>query len=218
LRTGERCFAAAARLSGCSRRFSIQSTSTFLPVRSARRPAGAYVATALADGRVLVTGGVHDGEILRLAEIFDPTTGEFRPTGDMVVPRQKHAMARLPDGKVLVVGGSSGSRRESYTGTEIYDPSTGDFSPGPDMHWARHKLRDAVATLPSGSLLVAGGAARLEIFDVTSGTFMPVDGELSGLREFATANVLPSGEVLVLGGYDEQIRPSSSAWLASTGR
>jgi hypothetical protein len=30
---------------------------------------------------------------------------------------------------------------------------------------------------------------------------------------FATATVLPSGQVLVLGGYDERTRSNANAWL-----
>ncbi len=36
---------------------------------------------------------------------------------------------------------------------------------------------------------------------------------MSGPQEFATASLLDNGEILVLGGYDEQIRTSASAWL-----
>ena len=193
------------------------ATSTFSPVS----PMGTnhYLATRLADGRVLVTGGQNaQGEILRSAEIFDPTTGEFQPTGNMAVPRVKHAAALLTDGRVLIIGGSdTRGYRARFTSTEVYDPATGKFSPGPQMRRGRHKLRDAVAVLPSGAIVVAGGAERPEIFDPVARVFVPVEGELNGPQMFATATLLHSGEVLVLGGYDDSIRPSASAWLTRTG-
>jgi hypothetical protein len=192
------------------------SSSGFSSVASMSVPRIGHVAVSLADGRVLIIGGrqARRGEILRTAEIFDPATGQFHPTGDMSSPRHKHAAALLPDGRVLVLGGSDArDQRGRYRSTEIYDPKTGKFTDGQDMRWPRFKLRDAVAVLPSGAVLVAGGATQLELYDPGSQAFVPVQGELSGPREFATASLLPSGEVLVLGGYDEQIRTSASAWL-----
>jgi hypothetical protein len=166
----------------------------------------------------LVAGGLRaKGEILRSAEIFDPATGEFRPTGNMTVPRYKHAAAVLRDGRVLIVGGSDG-KRERISSTEVFDPATGQFSPGPSLRWPRYKISNAVAVLPSGAVLVAGGAVRLELWDPPRGDFVAVEGQLEGLQEFATASILPTGEVLVLGGYDEQIRSSSSAWLVRPAR
>ncbi len=192
------------------------SSSSFSSTASMSVPRIGHVAVSLADGRVLIIGGrqARRGEILRTAEIFDPSTRQFRTTGDMSSPRHKHAAALMPDGRVLVLGGSDPrDKRGRYRSTEIYDPKTGKFTDGPDMRWPRFKLPDAVAVLPSGAVLVAGGAAQLELFDLGSQNFVLVQGQLSGPREFATASLLPSGEVLALGGYDEQIRTSASAWL-----
>jgi hypothetical protein len=179
-------------------------------------PRVGHVAISLTDGKILIVGGrrARRGEILSTAEVFDPATGQFQPTGDMSSPRHKHAAALLPDGRVLVLGGSDArDDRGRYRSTEIYDPRTGTFSNGPDMRWPRFKMPDAVAVLPSGAVLAAGGATRLELLDPASQAFVPVQGQLSGPREFATASLLPNGDVLVLGGYDEQIRTSASAWL-----
>lgn len=179
-----------------------------------------YLATRLADGRVLMTGGQDaQGEILASAEIFDPATGESVPTGSMAVARVKHAAALLPDGRVLIIGGSdTRGYAARFASTEIYDPATGEFALGPAMQWGRHKIRDAVAALSSGAVLVAGGALRPELYDPADGVFVPVDGELSGPQMFATATRLASGEVLVLGGYDDRTLPSARAWLVGSGR
>lgn len=196
------------------------ATSTVSAVGPMGTPRTAHAAVALADGRVLVVGGHRSrGEVLRSAELFDPATGKFTPTGEMSVPRHKLAAVRLPDGKVLVVGGSDArDHRGRHTGTEIYDPATGKFTPGPEMRWARHKLTDAVAVLPSGAVLVAGGAARPELFDPSARAILPVEGELDGAQMFATATLLRTGGVLVLGGYDERVRSSAGAWLVLPAR
>ncbi len=194
------------------------ATSRFETLNAMQTPRSFHVGVLLADGRVLIAGGLRaKGEVLRSAEIFDPATGEFRPTGNMTVPRYKHAAAVLRDGRVLIVGGSDGKRERLFS-TEIFDPTTERFSPGPRLRWPRYKLPDAVAVLPSGAVLVAGGAVRLELWDPSKRDFVALEGQLEGLQDFATASVLPTGEVLVLGGYDEDIRSSSSAWLVRPAR
>lgn len=195
-------------------------TSTFSAVSPMLAPRMSHVAVPLSDGRVLIAGGHRArGEVLRSAEIFDPATGKFRPTGDMLAPRHKHAAALLGDGRVLLAGGSSARDYEGrYRTTEIYDPATDEFSPGPAMRLARHKIRDAVVVLPSGRVMVAGGATRPEIYDPAERAFVPVAESLSGPPMFATATLLSTGDVLVLGGYDDRIQSSASAWLVRLSR
>ena len=103
--------------------------------------------------------------------------------------------------------------RGRYASSELYDPRTGTFTAGPNLRSARHKIQDAVVALPSGAVLVAGGAAQPELWDPADQVFVPVDGELSGAQMFASVTWLVTGDVLVLGGYDERTRPSANAWL-----
>ena len=94
-------------------------STTPRPARSAR-PArmaaarGLHTATLLVDGRVLIAGGgpaswnsrVWYGQFLASAELYDPTTGTFSPTGSMATPREDHTATRLADGRVLIAGGN----------------------------------------------------------------------------------------------------------------
>lgn len=196
------------------------ATGNFSAVGSMRTPRAYTVATALADGRVLVTGGHRaPGEVVGSAEIFDPATGDFHPAGEMLTPRTKHAAVLLDDGRVLVIGGSQErDDRGRLASTELYDPETGGFSPGPEMRSPRHKIPDAALVLPSGGVLVGGGAAGPEVWHPAESEFLPIRGRLEGLHEFATATLLPTGEVLVLGGYHAQVRSSASAWLIRPSR
>jgi hypothetical protein len=192
------------------------STGVFSAVGPMEEPRGMLVATPLEDGRVLVTGGHGPGGKLRSTEIFDPRAGAFEPAGNMSLPRDRHAAVRLADGRVLMIGGQRpGEPGGRYASTEVYDPATGEFLAGPSMRWERQKIIDAVALLPSGTVVVAGGARQPEIWRPGEPEFTPVGGEeMAGRHEFATATLLGSGDVLVLGGYG--VRPaerSASAWL-----
>jgi hypothetical protein len=64
-----------------------------------------HTATLLRDGRVLIVGGRGE-KVNAVAEIFDPKTLRFTPTGSLRTARYKHTAGLLPDGRVLVAGGS----------------------------------------------------------------------------------------------------------------
>jgi hypothetical protein len=69
---------------------------------------------------VLVTGGVTGGANNSTAEVYDPATGTWSAAGSMATGRSEHTLTRLPNGKVLAVGGSSGSG--AYNSTDLYTP------------------------------------------------------------------------------------------------
>jgi hypothetical protein len=177
-------------------------------------PRTSHTATVLRDGRVLIVGGQRGRDAaLSSAEIFDPVQGVSRPTGGLSVPRLKHAAVLLADGRVLIVGGSSTNVQAQDT-TEIYDPATRRFSMGPTMSAVRYKIPDAVAVLPTGTVVVAGGASRAEHWSPGEPGFTSwPDATSEGSMAFATATALRNGGVLVLGGYNERTQPSSAAIL-----
>ena len=82
----------------------------------------------LADGRVLVAGG-HDSNMVDLAELYDPGSGEWSATGGMVEARYGHTATLLPDGRVLVAGGFGGGLDAGglnlVKAAELYDPGGG---------------------------------------------------------------------------------------------
>jgi galactose oxidase-like protein/Kelch motif protein len=81
-----------------------------------------HAASVLADGSVLITGGSDERDwenVYRSAEIFDAAKKEFRPLGDMNSAHFKHYSLALPDGRIVVIGGSNS--------VEIYDPAVRRF-------------------------------------------------------------------------------------------
>ena len=66
------------------------------------------------------SGGARMSAPLASAEVFDPTTGKFAPTGSMETPRYIHTATRLNSGEVLVTGGSSDLLFTALKSAELY--------------------------------------------------------------------------------------------------
>lgn len=73
-----------------------------------RTPADFKTATLLKNGKVLVTGGRGlSYSAIADADLYDPATGTFSATGNMVLPRAGHVATLLPNGNVLITGSAS---------------------------------------------------------------------------------------------------------------
>ena len=197
------------------------SKGTFTLTGSMTTARESHTVTLLKSGKVLIAGGHKDRReamtVYSSAEIYDPGRGIFSATGSMTSIRHKHAAALLPDGTVLIVGGSD--KRDwqgKYASAEIYNSTEGTFRAIGDMNLARFKLAHAVVSLRDGRILIAGGGEHLELYDPAVNTFHVVRGRTDTARFFSAATLLQDGRVLITGGYDNHIEASAKAWIYKT--
>jgi hypothetical protein len=185
-------------------------------------PRSGQSATLLPDGKVLIAGGMRrNQDFYKSAELYDPATGKFQPTGDMAEQRVGHLAVLLRSGKVLVAGGWSG--QNGTDSAELYDPATGRFSMIARM--TARRGRPSATMLANGDVLITGGAdhdgpggtlASAEIFRAATLTFQPT-GAMHHARVGQTATLLNNGKVLIAGGKGESLTASAELYDPRTG-
>ncbi|HZS07633.1 MAG TPA: kelch repeat-containing protein [Blastocatellia bacterium] len=167
-------------------------------------PRSAHTATLLADGRVLLAGGmvsVRGDEVATAStEIYDPRTGTLREGGRLTVPRAGHTATLLKDGNVLITGGGSG--QENLSSAELYRVAAGDSVPVGPMRVPRE--RHAATMLADGRVLVTGGTIvspsdESEIYDPDGRAFL-AGPRMQARRAAHSATLLADGRVLIAGG------------------
>src|ERR1022692_332274 len=208
------------------------SNGSFAPTGSMAAVRGGHTANLLTNGKVLIAGGDNmeedvlpfflvDGSVT--AEVYDPATGLFTSTGNMVTPRVGQTATLLANGDVLIAGGWSASQNTSIAAAELYHPATGAFTPTGSMTSPR--TGHTATLLPDGKVLIAGGAHdrtladsdSAEIYDPATGSFLAT-GSMAVKRCSHTATLLPNGTVLFAGGgsvVTEIYDPSTGSFVLS---
>jgi hypothetical protein len=201
---------------------SFQATAS-APITPRRAHTATYIPSI---GKVLITGGsASTGGSTQLAELYDPSTDSFSPTGAMNYDRRNHTATLVIIGgqeKVLITGGWSNSVANTTGGygaithsIEVYDPVTQSFAmpsksgTSTSSTWLTTNRQLHQATLLSnGNVLFTGGLTSgynptnaAEVFDPATMRFTRV-GNMSVPRILHTANTtaVGTGKVLVAGG------------------
>lgn len=182
------------------------STGTFHLTASLIHARSSYSVTMLTNGKVLIAGGAYQWRTptptLLSAELFDPVTGSFAETGSLGEMRFDPSTTILPNGKVLLFGGSY----LSTSGAEIYDQVSGTFLTITSGNVELNIVRASCTVLSSGKVLLAGGKnssgsdlGSAIIFDPSLGSFS-VTGAMINSRSGHPATLLENGKVLITGG------------------
>jgi len=141
------------------------ASGTFSSVGSMAQTHEGGTATRLANGSVVVIGGVggpydengpHAG-LNPVAELFNPSTNQFSSTGAMAFPRRAHFATLRSDGTVLVTFGLHPLVATNMP-AEVYDPVSGAFHPGARGASSRiSTLDDEAIPVAPGAVLILGG-------------------------------------------------------------
>jgi hypothetical protein len=158
----------------------------------------------LSDGRSFITGGGRVSAPLASTHFFEKDGG-IESAAPMLAPRAAHVCIALPDGSILVAGGSSGPGGPTNA-AEIYQPATDTWTTTGAMLTARTNA--AAILMNNHQVLIAGGetsgqiANTLEIYDPAAARFRLAHGVLSSPRANHAIAVLADGRILIAGGSD----------------
>jgi hypothetical protein len=182
-------------------------SETFTPVSPMTTGRIMHDATLLPTGQVLVTGGVGESGLdnrSHTAEVYDPVTRSFRPSGPMSASRYLHTAALLFDGTVLVAGGIS-TDDAAVLFVERYNPELGVFRKAGAINGPVYSDGPAVlSSLADGRVLMVLEAWGRQPTTATS-VYNPVTlqftaaGSLHGVRVSPASTLLRDGRVLVTG-------------------
>lgn len=191
------------------------SAGRFIPIGNMTASRARHTATLLANGKVLLAGGLKDtqlGTYIVSAEIYDPSTGTFTATGNMISGGGARSTL-LPDGRVFIA--------QDGNAAEIYDPASGTFALTAAYAGASSILVDTATAMPSGNILVVGCAAACSngatgLFDPQTKTFS-VTGPRRAWDTVSTATLLMNGTVLFVEGNDSALPDDAEVYDPATG-
>jgi hypothetical protein len=176
-----------------------------------------HAAVALADGRVLITGGNSDArnnQNTAVAELYLPATRAFQtlanPSGKL---RNDHTATLLGDGRVLLAGGDTGWESPDRASAEVFNPASGTFTPAANamgaLRGSGHRAFRLESGPHAGKVMVLGGApyyyisdatASADLFDPATNSFSPAPNALRDARTRFALTRLQDGRWLITGG------------------
>jgi len=184
-------------------------TQKWTATAASKRPRGEATGSLLADGTVLVTGGVHIPKghyVLRSSERYNPKTNRWSDAGNTGAQRRGHTHTTLDDGRVAIVGGVGGGFAAPTRAIHVYDPKKASYSPLAELGVGRSF--HATQSLGSGKLLVVGGQDKdgplksVEICDPGAKRCRLIPRPVA--RDRAAVATLSQGDVLITGGITQR--------------
>ncbi len=190
----------------------------------------AVVPAGAASGSVVVGGPNGDSAGLALTIPSRTYTGSFTATGSLAQGRSEHQAVMLPNGKVLVAGGSysTGPNAATWTSScELFNPATGTWSSTGSLNFTGRMDFNALL-LPNGKVLATGngfsytGTETAELYDPATGVWTKSGNNLTKRWVFPTV-LLSDGRVLAVGGQTaggptatcELFDPATGTWSAT---
>ena len=172
------------------------ATGAWRATESLNKPRTGFAAVPLADGRVMVTGGLNETEqSYSSTYVYDPRPGyeTWSKVGLLGTARTAPAAALLPDGRVLVAGGyyHTGPMEGGASAPDAIVASYHRAAPRTGA--PRRAPLDDIDVPPFGYAL-----ATAELFDPATGSWSAT-GAMNFARVGAEAVTLADGRVLVVG-------------------
>jgi hypothetical protein len=207
--------------------FALANTQMFDPVSekwnasgSMKTPRAFHTAVTLKNGKVLVAGGgggtPEIPETFGTAELYDPTTGEWSETGSLLAPRAFGSMICLPNGKVLMAGGSPDFTGSFLTASsEVYDPEMEKWiATGP---MTSPRVGFYLCLLKDGKVFAASGRDETGALTTTAEIYDPATGKWSATTSLPEAGVgqasmLADGRIL-FGGSSESTNLTTRSYV-----
>ena len=117
-----------------------------------------HTSTLLHDGTALIAGGyTWPPYSFPFTTLYEPKSGLWRTSPNLIAARDSHTATLLADGTVLIAGGYDWRRRMLVNGVELYDAAQSRISALGDLITGRQ--RHTATLLLDGTVLIAGGAS-----------------------------------------------------------
>jgi len=191
---------------------------------------GCHIVTLNTDGGMFLTGGSMGGNpldpVVKIAKTYWRTTNAWVRNADMNTGRWYPGLVRLPDERLLVLGGELNDPGYGRTnGCEIYDPRSNS--------WTNTGSFNLPTEIPPAILLFTGEVLKTwrypELYNIASGTWRPAanmiqprTGASGGDHADHEIIPLPDGRVMAVGTFPtvvsstnrfvEFYNPSNNTW------
>ena len=154
------------------------------------------------------------------AELYDPKSGTWSATADMLKPSYGFPATLLRDGRVLVGDDDDPDADDRNIGAEVYDPASGTWTATGELISREDFDCCETATLLRDGRVLVTGREGAQLFDPDTMTWTATGKPITRGLGAGAAVLLPDGKVLVAGGgiYPQMLgRPSCTTRTQAPG-